>query len=151
MASKDAPTSISAPIVVVLMLAIAGLGAFWYFASRPQEAAQPKTATSEAKDYVRNLKLGEVDMKATASFAGGELVEITGKITNNGDRPVERVELTCIFRDPAGAEVKRERVPIVRTKLEPGNTRSFRLPFEGLPQNWNQALPTMVIASIDFS
>ena len=33
----------------------------------------------------------------------------------------------------------------------PGQTREFRLPFEGLPESWNQALPTLVIANISFA
>ncbi|MBC7927034.1 MAG: hypothetical protein H7039_15405 [Bryobacteraceae bacterium] len=151
MVSKVEQSRISAPVVVAIMLAVAGVGALGYFASRPAEKPAQKAVTGEAKEYVRNLKLGDVEMKATASFSGSELVEITGKITNSGIRAVERVELTCIFRDPSGLEIQRERVPIVKSKLDPGGTRTFRLPFEGIPATWNQALPTMVIAGIDFT
>jgi hypothetical protein len=100
---------------------------------------------------VRNLRLANVDMKATENFAGAAVVEITGNITNAGDRPLDRVELTCVFYDPYGKELKRERVPIVRATIKPGETRGFRLPFEDIPQGWNQALPSLVIASIRFA
>jgi hypothetical protein len=50
-----------------------------------------------------------------------------------------------------GLVVLRERVPIVRSTIRPGETRTFRLPFEGIPQSWNQALPQLVIAHIAFS
>jgi hypothetical protein len=142
---------VSPTIVVVLMVAIAALGAFWYFASRSHAPESAKPTTAEAKEYTRNLKLSEVAMKATTSFAGGDLVEITGKIQNTGARAVERAELTCIFYDPYGTIVARERVPIIRRRLNPGETREFRLPFEGIGSAWNQAMPTMVIANIDFS
>jgi hypothetical protein len=46
--------------------------------------------------------------------------------------------------------VLRERVPIVRTTLKPRETKPFRLPFEGVSQNWNQVLPQLVIAQIVF-
>ena len=78
------------------------------------------------------------------------MVEIVGNITNGGDRSIARVELSCIFYDVSGLVVLKERVPIVRTALTPGETKPFRLPFEGMPQSWNQALPSLVIAQIVF-
>jgi len=36
-------------------------------------------------------------------------------------------------------------------KLAPGETKAFRLAFDHVPESWNQAMPTMVIARIDFS
>ncbi len=151
MASKEQRVNLSAPVVVVLMVAIAALGAFWYFASRPRTPETAKPTSAEAKAYTKNLRLSDVNMKASVSYAGGDLVEITGKVQNAGDRAVERAELTCVFYDPYGNIVARERVPIIRRKLSPGETREFRLPFEGIGSAWNQAMPTMVIANIDFS
>jgi hypothetical protein len=139
------------PLLIVLLLAAAGLGAWWYFAGKPRETPKPPAITAEAKAYVRHLQLSEVDMKATANYAGGMVVEILGKIKNAGERPLERVELNCIFYDPYGQVVLRERVPIVRSSLKPGEARTFRLPFEGIPGSWNQAMPQMVIAHIAFA
>jgi hypothetical protein len=135
----------------MLMIAIAALGLWWYFANQPRPAEPPPAITAEGKAYVRNLKLSDVEMKATENFAGAAVVEILGKITNGGERPLDRVELTCVFYDPYGKELKRERVPIVRTTIKPGETKSFRLPFEGIPESWNQALPSLVIAHIQFA
>ena len=106
--------------------------------------------TAEAKSYTKNLKLANVELKATANYVGATVIEILGQITNNGDRTLQRVELSCVFYDVNGMVVFRERVPIVKSLLKPGETRSFRLPFEGIPQSWNQALPTLVIANIVF-
>ncbi len=142
---------ISAPLVVVFAVALALLGGWWYWTSKPREPAAPAPITAEAKAYTRNLQLSNVEMKATENFAGGAVVEITGNITNAGDRALNRVELNCVFYDPYGQVVLRERVPIVRSTLKPGESRSFRLPFEGLSESWNQSMPSLVIASIDFS
>ena len=150
MASSE-KASIGTPLVIVMMVALAGLGGWWYYANRPKETAVPAAITAEGKAYVRNLKLSDVDMKATEAFTGAAVVEIIGKITNNGDRTLGRVELNCVFYDPYGQVVLRERVAIVRTPMKPGETKSFRLPFEGIPNSWNQALPQLVIASISFS
>jgi hypothetical protein len=115
---------------------------------------QPKVLlTPEAKAYVRYLKLDEVQMKATEAFLKQTLVEITGKITNTGDRRLRQVDINCIFYDPYGQVVLRERVSIVRPRtggLNPGETKDFRLPFDNIPESWNQAMPQMVIAQILF-
>jgi hypothetical protein len=150
-ASETAQSRVSVPLIIVLMVAIAIAGVWWYLTSQPRQSAPPPALTAEAKAYVRNLKLSDVDMKATENYAGAAVVEIVGKITNLGDRPLDRVELNCIFYDAYGQVVLRERVPIVRTRVNPGETKNFRLPFEGIPGSWNQSLPQLVIAHITFS
>ena len=50
--------------------------------------------------------------------------------------------------------VLRERVPIVSRKmgkLAPGEIKNFRLAFDNVPESWNQAMPQLVIARIDFA
>jgi len=118
-----------------------------------RKPAAPLELTPEAKAYTRNLGLSGIEMKATEAFSGQQLVEITGKITNHGDRLLKIVEVTCIFYDPYGQVVLRERVPIVREKmggLAPGETKNFRLAFDTLPNTWNQGAPQLVIAGIQF-
>jgi hypothetical protein len=138
-------------LLIAVMVALAALGVWWYFANQPRQTAPPEAITAEAKSYVRNLKLSDVDMTATENFAGAAVIEIKGSITNAGERVLDRVELTCVFYDPYGKELKRERLPIVRSTIKPGETRTFRLPFEAIPEGWNQRLPSLVIASIRFS
>lgn len=142
------------PVLIVLVLAVL-LGAVYSFlVLRPVPSVSQITLTQEAKVYVRSLKLSEVEMKAAESYMKNTLVEIVGKITNNGDRSLRLVEINCIFYDAYGQIVLRERVPIVRIKdgpvFKPGDTRSFRLPFDSLPGAWNQGMPQLVIARIEF-
>jgi hypothetical protein len=138
------------PVAIVALVVAAGGGAFWYFLrSAPSEAAAP-ALTAEGKAYVRHLKLGEVEMTKTESWVQAAVVEITGKITNTGDRTLRMVELHCVFYDPYGQLVLRQRVAIVRAPLAPDETRTFRLPFDNIPDSWNQALPQLVIANIIF-
>jgi hypothetical protein len=113
----------------------------------------PAALTPEAKAYTKHLALSGVELKATEAFSGQAVVEILGKITNNGERPVKSVEVTCIFYDPYNQVVLRERLAIVREKsggLKSGETKPFRLPFDNLPSTWNQSLPQLVIASVLF-
>lgn len=107
--------------------------------------------TPDAKAYVRQLQLSEVTLKATDSYAKQTITEIEGKITNGGARTVQHAEVSCIFYDRYGQVVKRERVPLIKSALKPGETRGFRLPFDDLPESWNNQMPQLVIAGIDFS
>jgi hypothetical protein len=148
---KGESKPVNVPLVIVLAVLPIVAGLIWYANKRAGEPSPtPAAVTAEAKAYVKNLGLAGVEMKATENFAGAAVVEITGRISNNGDRALSRVDLNCIFYDVNGLVVLRERVPIVRTTLKPRETKPFRLPFEGVSQNWNQVLPQLVIAQIVF-
>ena len=151
---KKKPISIP-PLAIVLVLGLAaGLAGFLYLdwaAKRPPPPPPPLTA--EARAYVRYLKLSDVEMKAHESYLKQSVVEITGNIENAGERKLDLVEITCVFYDAYGQVVLRERVPIVSKRtggVGPGETKAFRLPFDNLPESWNQMMPQLVIARIDF-
>ena len=98
------------------------------------------------------MEYGIIVGKGVSRFQSA-LVEIIGKVTNKGTRTVKLAELTCIFYDPYNQVVLRERVGIVREKtgsLAPGETKPFRMAFDSLPPFWNQSMPQLVIAQIQF-
>ena len=149
-------TQLSIPpvaIVIVLVLA-AGLAGFLYLdRAAKQPPPSPPPLTAEARMYVRYLNLSGVQMNAHESYLKQSVVEITGNIENKGDRKLDLVEITCVFYDAYGQVVLRERVPIVSQKtggVAPGETKAFRLPFDTIPESWNQMMPQLVIARIDF-
>lgn len=138
-------------VVGVLVLLGAAVFGYMQWASHQRVAEVPLTPA--AKAYVRDLVLSDVGIKATDSFANQTVVEIEGKIGNNGNRNIESIEIYCNFYDRYGQLVLRDRVPIVSTKaggLKPGDTKSFRLPFDEIPSTWNNAMPQLVIAGIKF-
>jgi len=109
--------------------------------------------TAEAKAYITNLGLADVGIQAKLDYFGQKVVEINGSITNNGDRNLGVVEVSCVFRDYANQILSRQRSPIVSVKmggLKPGETKTFRLPFDAIPEGWNQQMPQLVIAGISF-
>lgn len=152
--SKQQPLAISAGVWVVLALVLLGTAGFWYLQSASQRQPSMLELTPEAKEYVRSLKLADVGIKATESYLKQMVVEIDGKITNVGTRPLNVVEVYCVFHDAYGQVVLRERVPIVGSRLgglKPQETKPFRLPFENIPESWNRATPQIVIAGIRFA
>ena len=85
-----------------------------------------------------------------------QVVEVQGKISNNGSRVLSAINVYCLFYGVDGHELYREKVPVVggvesHSPLKPSETRAFRLPFDSLPDGWNQAMPKMVIARIAFA
>ena len=141
------------PAYIVAAVALVGGGIFFYL-DRSSGPAPELPLTSEARAYVHNLKLSDVGMKANESYFKQVVVEIEGKITNAGDRKLDTVEIYCVFYDSYGQLVLRKRVPIVGGRmggLSPGDTKSFRLPFDELPDSWNHAMPQLVIAGMKFN
>ncbi len=155
MASPAAPTRRLPvlPLVVALIIAVALVAAAIYL-NRPARRAPDKGATPEAKQYLQYLALSGVSMQASENFMKQQVIEVKGKITDNGPRALRSVDVYCLFYGINGQEVHRERVPIVPPQgppLRSGETRSFRLPFDAVPDGWNQSLPKMVIAQITFA
>jgi hypothetical protein len=142
-------------LVASFVLAL-GLAGFWYLDRTSKQPPPPRPPlTEEARGYVREqkLKLSDVGMRAHENYMHQSVVEITGNIGNAGERTLKTVELNCVFYDAYGLVVLRERVPIVSARigsLAPGETKPFRLPFDNIPEAWNQAMPQLVIAGITF-
>lgn len=157
MAVENAASSrpvIGIQVYIAAAVALVGLGLFAYLQLSPSKPAPELALSPEGRAYIKNLQLSGVTMKATGSYANQTLVEIEGKIANTGDRPIDIVEIYCVFYDGYGQLVYRPRVAIVSAKmggLKPGETKSFRLPFDEIPDSWNNALPQLVIAGVKFS
>ena len=146
--------AIGIQVYIAAGVAVAGLALFAYLETHPAAPPQQIPLSADGKAYTRNLQLSDVTIKATGSYANQTLVEVEGKIANTGQRSLDVVEIYCIFYDAYGQMVYRPRMAIVSVKmggLKPGETKAFRLPFDEIPDSWNQALPQLVIAGVKFS
>ena len=140
-------------LALIAVAALCSVGGGIFLLTRPVPVKQDAKITAEAKAYVKFLALGDVGMTSAEAFNGAKLVEIKGTIGNQGTRSLKQVEITCVFYDPYHQIVLRNRQAIVRAAtggLKPGETKPFRLAFDDLAESWNQALPQVIIASIDF-
>ena len=152
-ANRDADSVKISPATIVMGLAallIFGLFGWLTFGPKPAPPPPPQLS-AEGRRYLPSLALSNVHMQAAESYVNSRLVEILGDITNNGDRPVKLVEVTCVFQDYAGREIARERAFVVGATAPGGSlkthtTKGFRLPFDTIPESWNQAMPTLIIA-----
>jgi len=138
---------------VLLVVASVIVGVYLAHAPANTGTAQP-SASAEAKAYLPNLRLSDVTMNATENFMKQQVVEIQGNIANMGPRSIQSITVVCYFAGVNGGYVHQESVPIVQSKgspLKPSEIRKFRLPFDSLPDTWNQALPRIVIGQITFA
>jgi hypothetical protein len=148
----DVKISPAGMVIGLGMVLIVGALGWLTFGPKPPPPSLP-VLTVEGRAYLGNLKLSNVHMQAAESYVQSRLVEILGDITNAGDRKVRVIEVTCVFRDYSQQEIARDRAFVVDGRgsaLEPGKTRPFRLAFDTVPESWNQALPALVIAQIQF-
>ncbi len=139
--------------VAIAVVALAMAGGAWWLLGRNAASEPRPVLTAEARGYLKNLALSEVQMQANESYMQQAVVEIVGKIGNQGDRVVKLVEINCVFHDVYGLVVLRERVAIAGRKageLRPGATKNFRLAFDSIPESWNKQMPDLVIAQILF-
>jgi|SRR3954447_11467363 len=130
------------------------LAGILFYLSRPARNGPPPPVSGEAKAYVSKLSLSDVSMQATENFMKQRVVEIEGTIANGGNRDLDGIDVYCLFYDVGGREIHRERVSVLNRKgapLRPGQSRAFRLPFDNLPDGWNQVMPKLVIAGINFA
>lgn len=143
------------PVIVILIAAVligGTLAAFLWWQAKHRTDAGP-VLTDEAREYLPNLDLSDVQMSAEESFLGHTVVVIEGNIANLGERTLGNVEINCVFRDLYQQEIARQRMTIVGRStgaLAPGDKQPFRLAFDTVPEGWNQTMPSLFIAQIVF-
>jgi hypothetical protein len=122
----------------------------------------PKTITGPPP-YVANLKLSDIKMSTAQNFVGASVTYIEGTVTNAGDETVTHAMVQVTFRDSLGQVVQAETVPLyvvdasgpypnpVDLSLSPlasRQTKPFRLTFEHVSADWDQAYPKLQVSDV---
>lgn len=139
--------------ILIGVLAVAAAGAALVYLQQAGQGDAEAVLTDVARAYLPNLDLNNVAMEARDDALGQTLLEITGEITNLGESEVVVVEANCVFRDVDGTELVRQRSALVGERtgaLSPGDTQTFRMAFDSVPEGWNQIVPDLYIAQIRF-
>jgi len=122
------------------------------------------TPTTAALDpYAASLPISGLVMSESSNFAGGKVTYVDGHIANTGNRTVSAITVQVLFRDPAQEVTQNETQPLklIRTRdpyidvepvsaapLRPGDSRDFRLIFDAVSPDWNQAYPDIRILHV---
>jgi len=122
----------------------------------------PKSATG-LHPYASNLKLSDLKMSAAENFVGASVTYIDGTVTNTGDKTVTHAAIHVEFKDSLGQVAQAEDVPlhVLQTSgpypdavdlnmspLAPGQGKPFRLTFEHISTDWNQAYPDLQVTDV---
>jgi hypothetical protein len=113
--------------------------------------------------YAANLKFSDLKMSQAQNFVGATVTYVDGTLTNTGDKTVTHSVVQVTFKDLYGQVAQIETVPVkvlqtggpyldtvdlTASPLAPGQSKQFRLIFEHLSGQWNQAYPDLQITDV---
>ncbi len=102
-------------------------------------------------------------MSAAENFVGATVRYLDGTVTNAGNQTATHAVVEVTFKDSMGQLAQRETLPlrILQTSgpypdavdlsvspLAPGQSKPFRLTFEGISTQWNQEYPGLKVVDI---
>jgi hypothetical protein len=151
------------PLVLAALVILALVGAF-LFLSRGKTPPPVTPVTAQLDPYASSLVLSNFSLSESSNLAGGKLTYLDGQIANQGNRTVSAIGMQVLFRDythqvawndTQPLQLIRTRQPYVDTEpvsaapLKPGDTREFRLIFDGVPDSWDGAYPDLRIVRVE--
>jgi hypothetical protein len=154
MPRNDHGVSILIIILVVSVVLAAFVAVFviqrHHVVTRPAAVAAARPPLSdEQKAYLGLLAFADFHMSAAANFLGDTVTYLDGRVTNQ----VRTLDVELNFVDTLNQVVLRETAhPLAdrATPLQPGETKAFRVTFEHMPVDWNQAPPTVKAVYVEF-
>ena len=150
--AEDRSTAFLTVLAVVVLGIIAGVLALVRRAASPAVPARP-VLTEEGKAYFPEIVVSDARMSAAQNFLGGTVTYLNAKVTNKGTKTVRRLDLQLEFVDTLNQVVLRETAHAITLRappLKPGETRAFRVSFDHMPADWNQAAPTITVKYLGF-
>jgi len=135
------------------MLALLAVVVFFWHSRGATRFSASGIPTEEQKAYFRQLEFTDLHMSAAQNFLGDNVTYLDARVRNAGTKTVRRLDLDLTFVDTLNQVILRERVYPVSARTPPlkaGESRAFRVTFEHIPVDWNQAAPTMTPVYLEF-
>ena len=113
--------------------------------------------------YAASLKISDVKMSQAQNFVGASVTYVDGTVTNGGDKTVTHATVHVEFKNSMDQVVQVEDLPLrllqtsgpypdavdlAVSPLGPGQSKPFRLTFEHVSADWNQAYPTLQVSDV---
>jgi hypothetical protein len=152
-----------APWIIAGVLVLVVLGVF-VLVSRHGAPSNPGGAgLAPADPYTASLTFSDIKMSESSSMAGAKLTYLDGVIANHGGQTLSGLTVQVAFRDYTNQIVQKETMPLslIRTHepyidtqpvsaapIKPGETREFRLIFDHVAAEWNQAYPELRVIGV---
>lgn len=116
-------------------------------------SAPPAPLTEQEKAYLSKISVADARMSAAQNYIGDTITYMDARVTNQGLRPVRDVEVQLEFVDTLGQVVLRDSTHAVTTRMAPlgaGQARAFRVSYDHMPADWNQAPPRITVIRVSF-
>ncbi len=120
--------------------------------SRSRQRSLPPPS-AEAQAYFPYIAVSGAKMSAAENFLGDTITYLDAHIANQGGRTVRRIRLRLEFTDLMGQVVLRDEARPVTSRtrpLAPGESRAWRVSFDHMPPDWNQAPPRITVIEVSF-
>jgi len=139
-------------VAVLIVAAIAG----FFLRSKP-------AAPVQIDPYISKLTISDLKMSQAQNFVGASVTYIDGTLTNAGDKTLAHATVRVTFKDSYGQVAQIEDLPIkilqtagpypeavdiMVSPLAPGQSKPFRLTFEHVSDQWNQAYPELQVSTV---
>lgn len=119
--------------------------------SSNQSSQTGKTA-AEAEAYNSKIETSKVGIAKGENYLGSEVFYVEGSLKNTGNRVVQRIEITFLFKDSLKQVVLKESRKALEYKgargLEAGKSTRFQVAFDYLPKDWNYVLPDIEVSQV---
>jgi len=152
------PLIVAAAVVVV----VAGVAVLSLEHGKAKATVTPISATPDA--YSTSLPITGLVMSESSNLSGGKVTYLDGHIANTGNRTVTGISAQVLFHsythevaqnETQGLKLIRTRDPYVDLEpvsaapLTPGAQADFRLIFDTVSPDWDQAYPEVRIVHVD--
>jgi Protein of unknown function (DUF2393) len=122
-----------------------------------------KKAPAARDPYAANVQLSNLKMSQAENFVGASVTYIDGTVANAGNQTVTHAVVHVAFKNSMNEVAQAEdvalhvlwtsgpypdAVDLSASPLSPGQSKPFRLTFEHVSADWNQAYPELQVTSV---
>ncbi len=152
------------PLVIAVGVVLAALGGMLLYYDHGKSTPKAMPASAPIDAYATSLAIGNLAMSESSNLSGGKVTYLDGQIANHGNRTVTGITVQVIFRDAANEIAWSDSQPLrlIRTRepyvdvepisaapLKPGDQQDFRLVFDTVPDQWNEAYPEIRMVRVE--
>lgn len=142
------PVGVAAAVVLLLVVLL------WVLSGRGRRGAVA------GAEYAKHMTLSNLAMSESSNLAGGKVTYLDGEVANTGDRTVTGVTVRVEFRNASREVVQNETMalnlirmrepyidtePVSAAPLKAGERRDFRLIFDQVSADWDEAYPEVQV------
>ena len=151
-------------MAVAAIVAIAIVAGLVIYSERSKPKPQVAAISAALDPYATSLPITNLAMSESSNLAGGKVTYLDGQIANTGNRTITGITVQVLFRDPAHevAQNETQQLKLIRMRqpyidvepvsaaaIKPGDQRDFRLIFDTVAEDWDQAFPEVRIVRVE--